>query len=108
MGTENHNSPRSSKDSWASRIFEVKEGIVVIFHLLAMAFTILGPIAVFGYQVVHWAKYGEWLSLPISVTGFVAWKGIASLPLSLGVFCVGLVTIFVIVSFYPEEKSNDA
>jgi hypothetical protein len=46
--------------------------------------------------------------LPISVIGFESWKGVASLPLSLGAFCVGLGSTVIIASFYPDKKDKNA
>lgn len=80
------------------------EFILVLIHITVLVITFVGPFAVLGYQVLHWAKHGVWLSLPISVTGFDSWQGLASLPLSLGILVVGLLLSMLIETFYPGDN----
>lgn len=81
-----------------------RESIIVPIHIIALTIAFLGPFVVLGYQALHWAKHGEWLSIPISVTGFESWQGLANLPLSLGVFVVVLLLCKVISTFYSDES----
>ena len=79
-----------------AKMQQMNEDILTGILATLVVFTVFAPLLILAYQAYHWLKDGEWLSLPISVIGFESWVGLASLPLSLGAFVVGLVPTIIL------------
>ena len=102
--SEKINAPSSSwslKDRFIIPIF--------LLNLLCIVIMIIGPLGVLGYQCVFWLKHNQWRPLPLSLFGIESWEGLARLPLSLGLFMLGVLGIacFNILMFIVDRVDLD-
>ena len=87
-------------------VSSVYDGLIAGVHGACLTLMLLGPFVVLGGQVLYWLKFGKWLPLPIEIVGLTSLKGIAQLPLSLGVFVTGMLATLLTASLCPEKGTK--